>query len=261
MDDGTSERGGAAAVKRPFIGAVIALVAGLAVFFGLNAYKNRPANIDAQFEQGMATAPGMAPLFQAFKSEFPSEYAAFKAEMIAKYKNGADREAGRLAGFTWMRAFSTRHLGDVALAPSANLREFREAQEKVLAVLGAESVTLCAHFGMDGLHPGDRPGPAGLDAVGNAGAAMLRAAAAGIKTPTKRGEPSPQDTERLFANMTALGLTPGQRAAFVSPSGPTGASAEDQCTIGKILYKAIGQLPEPAADRITAALVRSMSGG
>jgi hypothetical protein len=259
MDDVTGENRISAALKRPIVGAVIALIAGLAVFFGLNAWENRPANLDAQFEQAMAGEPSVAPLFEVFKTEFPNDYATFKAEMIGKYKSGVDNSALRLASFSWMRAFSTRHIPEVASAPSTNFREFREAQQNALDGLAAESTAMCGHYAMTGLQPSDRPGPAAALAVGKAAAAQLRAAAAGIKTPTRRAEPSEQDNMLLFNKMAELGMTPSQRAAFTSPGGLNAASVDDQCAIGMLLYRAVGALPEPVGDRIMAALVRSMA--
>ena len=245
-------------LKRPIIGAVVALVAGFLVFFGLNAWEMRPANLDAQFEQGMTSEPGVAPLFEVFKRDFPNDYATFKAEMIGKFKSGGDSGALRLAAFNWMRAFSTRHIPEVAAAPSANIRAFIEAQDVALKALANESTAMCGHYAMTGLQPADRPGPAAAAAVGNAAAVQLRAASAGIKHPTQRAEPTAQDSQQLFGKMTELGMTAHQRDVFAGPGGPAAASVEDQCQIGMLLYKAVGALPEPVADRIAGELIRSM---
>lgn len=244
--------------KNPVVKILLLLVgSAIGVFLGklaVTAFENRPGKLEADFEQVAEKDPTMGPMFRAFRDYFPTDYAAFKAEMIARHRAGATAEQLNQLGFERMAAFRKAHARDLAQAPSADLQNFRARQAALINGLAAESPEICAHFAGSALQPSDRPSPANQKLLSELGAAQFRAIAAAQKNPVKREtSANAADAQALVAQMKKDGMSESQLAGFTgAASGPL--SDTDQCQVGVILGKSLAKLPVEQADRITAFL-------
>lgn len=226
---------------------------------GWNFYNNSPARFEANFEEAVTSNPAMASTYGAMKEYFPEDYAGFKADMQRRVSDGATNEEMKAASHAYMRAFTSRHNIDVAHAPSAYLKEFRVTQREVVEKLATESAELCAHFGITGLLPTDRPSKNAQSIIANAARQQIRTAGEGMRKPVMRDTKTITDADSIaFVDAMVKGGLAESEVDLISDSKELSqASAEQQCRVSRAIYNAMNSLPEAQADRVTAIIVSS----
>ena len=134
----------------------------------------------------MAQNPMAARVLPVFKQTFPGDYNSMMLTTIENAKSNMPMDQAKAAGFATMQSLVARHLPDIARAPDAELVALARSRG---AVLNNVDQAFCAKTMAGTLSVQDTPPPAAQPMVGDAVAANLRAARAGIDHPTTRATP------------------------------------------------------------------------
>ena len=236
---------------------VVVLIVVFAVRFGIDQYRTRTVNFDSVVEKLQTTQPEMAKMFATMQQKFPAEYADFNKSVTAAARKGGNSDEARAAGLNAMRQFMKGHIQDLAQAPSANLVAFNRQQIAVAKAFSAVDPTLCAHFVMTGLQPGDRPSESLVKELGKAGVVQMDGIAAGRQSPAGRKVDviSDADAGAMVAALRTAGLNDADLKIFGSPTGLATAPLGTQCRLGIRLLEGVSTMPADQAARITGYLI------
>lgn len=226
---------------------------------GFDWWTHRPAQLEAGIADARRENPSVDRMYGAMERHFPEEYANFKDAMKKRLGQSASNDELKVAGFNYMREFTKTHLIDVAHAPSASLKDYRESQQQVLRVLHSESIELCAHYSMTGLRPDDSMSAYAKSALADAVAIQIRVAADGKRNPVMRNtrEVGEKDSIVFVQSLMKSGLTDDDVQMFSDPKRIEVAPAEQQCRIGEAMLQALNKMPTDQSDRVLAIIVTS----
>lgn len=215
-----------------------------------------PRMTEVSFDASVKEEPHFGKLYVALQNDFPDDYNEFRSTAVEKINSGGNVQEATEFGRSYMANFVKSHMKDVAKAPNHLIEDFRRTQTTLIEVLAQESSTMCAHFFMSGLQQGDMPSEAAKPAMADAAYAVIKAAAGGIRTPVSRDAANLSDADAV-AFVDALrreGVTGDQLNAFSNPALMAARSDDDQCTVGRAVYRSLDRLPDQQSVRVTAVL-------
>ncbi len=200
----------------------------------------------------MSGNPLAARVLPVLKQTFPADYNSMMLTTMENARANMPLDQAKTAAFTTMQSLVASHVSDMARAPDADLVALARTRR---AVLDHVDQAFCAKTIAGTLTVQDTPPDAALPMVGDAVAANLRAARAGMDHPTPRATPiASADAQALVARMRAHGLNEAQVALFTGGTLPSAAPA-DQCTVGRAIFTSLAELPSPQAARVMAGLL------
>ncbi len=217
---------------------------------------NDPDAIAERLEEEMLEEPVFAAMYGTMQAEFPEDYERFKDTMVEVVQDRGSSTDAFNAGKRFMQLFMQRNAEQFRSAPTPALLAARDASISTINLLALEGDSLCAHCAMSGLNPGDRPSPQALREAGEATSAVLLAVAAGRDNPVERGDPTEADINAYVDALSRLGMSDARIDDFLQGAFALMRESDAvQCEEGLRVYRALAQLPDESAARISAVML------
>lgn len=218
---------------------VIVLVIGAAIG-GYFALQWLSPFSEAGFDRGLESA---APrVVAALKDKYPTEYAAFRSDMLARAKRGDSNEALKTAVRSWLQKFMAERQKYVPVTPDAELTTLMNSARDVIQFLQTVGDAPCAGFGVGGDAGLTTVPPGATDLFDASGEAGIFAMHAGMKTPVEHKPSTEADVQVLIDEMKRRGLTDAQVGTFLDGS-IVSQPASEQCKISVVLYQSLVSVP------------------
>ena len=216
--------------------------------------------IVADFEAGMKSNEANATYLDALKRNFPDEYQAMIADMLARARE-ADRNPARqkevYARFrqdltSRLQSITDRHQGAMSQAPAPALNAFARAMKAFILEAQGKAVRVCAVYALGARKPFAVPAELEL-ANARLSAAMFDLARAGLDRPSKRDLSAPprRELEQVLVRVKAL-LEPSLRETVDDSRKLALRPIQDRCAVAVAYYRAIAEMPAEESAALTA---------
>lgn len=210
-----------------------------------------------EFDTAMAGDTRYGPMLMKMKTTFPVDYQSLRSQIDAAIAAGASGEQLGEIKSTFLHNFSLAHTADMAAAPSENLKEVIEAQLVVISALRTSSEDECASFYNPNPKHRTHYDSVPPTAISRLALSRINAMAAGRDRPTIRTPINLHDRSIWIKEMEDEGLSQNQIAILGNPAKAAAASSHDMCAFGVVMMQSATRLPEPTADKVIAAIIRT----
>lgn len=212
-------------------------------------------DLDRPIAEHVAELAAASEAFRLLNQEFPRSAEAAMTAMVERLRQTGDGEAAAAVMSEHVMAMVHRAAPDVARADDASLKAVALALADYYAVLQSEDPVQCGAVAM-GTGQARQPFSPALAHAGEGNiTAMVRALVAGRRAPVERGEVTEEDGRLLRETMLRKGVSPALVAAILD-GGLDEAPPADQCAATLGMMRAAADLPDPAAGRVIALLMK-----